>query len=189
MSIGRGRVLERLDDGRLDLVAPLRLPGDLERLLPLLLRAGREDAAKPVRVRELGRLALSPLLEFTPLFTAFRLCEFAHPGPKVDFLQTLFVLSAELVQVGPLAQQVLDLLQDLNRELGLTVLIVDQDVLGVLSIAEYCYILEQGHVVFDGPSRELLQHGDVQEFYLGKAEGEERGYRHVKQYRRVRRWY
>jgi len=86
-------------------------------------------------------------------------------------------------------QQVLDLLQDLNKKLGLTVLIVDQDVLGVLSIAEYCYILEQGHVVFDGRSADLLQHGDVQEFYLGKAEGEERGYRNVKQYRRVRRWY
>ncbi len=86
-------------------------------------------------------------------------------------------------------QQVLDLLQDLNKELGLTVLIVDQDVIGVLSIAEYCYILEHGHVVFDGRSADLLQHGDVQEFYLGKAEGEERGYKNVKQYRRVRRWY
>ena len=102
----------------------------------------------------------------------------------------LMIVDEAALGLAPMIrQQVLDLLQNLNKDLGLTVLIVDQDVLGVLSIAEYCYILEQGHVVFDGPSNELLQHGDVQEFYLGKAEGEERGYRHVKQYRRVRRWY
>ncbi len=105
-------------------------------------------------------------------------------SPKI-----MIVDEASLGMAPILRQQVLDLLQDLNKELGLTVLIVDQDVLGVLSIAEYCYILEQGHVVFDGRSKDLLQHGDIQEFYLGKAEGEERGYRNVKQYRRVRRWY
>jgi len=64
------------------------------------------------------------------------------------------------------------------------VLAVDQDVAGILSIASYGYILENGRVVFDGTSEALLQHGDVQEFYLGKG-----GYRDVKQYRRVRRWH
>jgi branched-chain amino acid transport system ATP-binding protein len=101
----------------------------------------------------------------------------------------MIVDEASLGLAPLIRQQVLELLQNLNRNLDLTVLIVDQDVLGVLSISQYCYILEHGRVVFDGPSKELSQHGDVQEFYLGKAEGEERGYRHVKQYRRIRRWY
>lgn len=101
----------------------------------------------------------------------------------------MIVDEAALGLAPMIRSQVLDLLEDLNKKLGMTVLIVDQDVLGVLSIAEYCYILEQGHVVFADHSDKLLQHGDIQEFYLGKTEGGDRGYRDVKQYRRIRRWY
>lgn len=102
----------------------------------------------------------------------------------------LMIVDEACLGLAPLMRQnVLDVLRGLNRDLGLTVLIVDQDVMGVLSISEYCYILEHGRVAFDGPSKELSQHGDVQEFYLGKADGEDRGYLHVKQYRRIRRWY
>ena len=46
-------------------------------------------------------------------------------------------------------------------------LIVDQDVAGVLSIADHGYILENGRVVFAGAREQLLRHGDVKEFYLG----------------------
>ena len=83
----------------------------------------------------------------------------------------------------------LDILAQLNRELGLTVLIVDQDVAGVLSIADHGYVLENGRVMFAGSCEQLLQHGDVKEFYLGQKENGERGYRDVKQYRRIRRWH
>ena len=101
----------------------------------------------------------------------------------------LIVDEASLGLAPLIRRQVLALLERLNREIGLTVLLVDQDVAGVLSIARHGYILENGRVVFDGSSERLLAHGDVQEFYLGKGEGEERGYRNVKQYRRVRRWH
>jgi hypothetical protein len=43
--------------------------------------------------------------------------------------------------------------------------------------------------VFAGPRDQLLRHGDVKEFYLGQQEERERGYRNVKQYRRIRRWH
>jgi branched-chain amino acid transport system ATP-binding protein len=86
-------------------------------------------------------------------------------------------------------RQVLDMLAQLNRELGLTVLIVDQDVGGVLSIADHGYVLENGRVMFAGSREQLLQHGDVKEFYLGQRDKSERGYRDVKQYRRIRRWH
>jgi branched-chain amino acid transport system ATP-binding protein len=102
----------------------------------------------------------------------------------------LLIVDEVSLGLAPLIRrQVLDLLRQLNRETGLAVLAVDQDVAGVLSIASYGYILENGRVVFDGASETLLQHGDVQEFYLGTGGGEERGYRKVKQYRRVRRWH
>jgi branched-chain amino acid transport system ATP-binding protein len=105
-------------------------------------------------------------------------------GPRL-----LIVDEASLGLAPMIRRQVLDLLARLNRELGLTVLLVDQDVAGVLSIAHHGYILENGRVVFDGPRDRLLQHQDVKEFYLGQKDERDRGYRDVKQYRRVRRWH
>ena len=101
----------------------------------------------------------------------------------------LIVDEASLGLAPIIRRQVLDLIAKLNGDLGLTVLIVDQDVAGVLSIAHHGYILENGRVVFDGSRERLLQHEDVREFYLGTREDEQRGYRDVKQYRRVRRWH
>ena len=103
-------------------------------------------------------------------------------GPRM-----LIIDEATLGLSPAIRRQVLELITELNQELGITVLIVDQDVSGVLSIAEYGYILENGRVVFDGPADTLREHGDVKEFYLGG--GKDRSYRDVKQYRRVRRWY
>jgi len=101
----------------------------------------------------------------------------------------LIVDEASLGLAPIVRRQVLDLLAGLNRALGLTVLIVDQDVAGVLSIAHHGYIVENGRVVFDGTREHLLAHRDVREFYLGEREAADGGYRHVKQYRRVRRWH
>jgi len=101
----------------------------------------------------------------------------------------LIVDEASLGLAPILRRELFDMLARLNRELGLTMLIVDQDVAGVLSIADHGYILENGRVVFDGTREELLAHGDVKEFYLGETQGQERGYRDVKQYRRIRRWH
>jgi branched-chain amino acid transport system ATP-binding protein len=102
----------------------------------------------------------------------------------------LLIVDEASLGLAPLMRRhVFDMLAQLNRDLGLTVLIVDQDVGGVLSIADHGYILENGRVVFAGTREQLLRHGDVKEFYLGQKEERERGYRHVKQYRRIRRWH
>ena len=106
------------------------------------------------------------------------------------FLSRLLIVDEASLGLAPLIRrQIFATLAQLNRDLGLTVLIVDQDVAGVLAIADHGYILENGRVVFAGTREELLRHGDVKEFYLGQREERERGYRDVKQYRRVRRWH
>ncbi len=105
-------------------------------------------------------------------------------GPRLLIIDEFSLGLAPLIR-----QQILDLMARLNREYGLTILIVDQDVAGVLSVAHHGYILEHGRVVFAGTRERLLAHGDVQEFYLGKKGEDERGYRDVKQYRRIRRWH
>ena len=80
-------------------------------------------------------------------------------------------------------------LAEIRRELGITILIVEQSATVALEIADYGYVMENGRIVLDGTAERLRSHPDIQEFYLGRAGGERRSYRDVKQYRRSRRWY
>jgi branched-chain amino acid transport system ATP-binding protein len=78
----------------------------------------------------------------------------------------------------------------LKKDLGLTILLVEQSAHLALAIADYGYVIENGRIVLDGTPERLRSHKDVQEFYLGQGGGEQRrSYRDVKQYRRSRRWY
>jgi branched-chain amino acid transport system ATP-binding protein len=81
-------------------------------------------------------------------------------------------------------------LKQINNELGLTILLVEQNANAALGIADYGYVMEGGRIVFSGASAELRSHPDVQEFYLGGGgQREEKSYRDIKQYRRKRRWW
>jgi branched-chain amino acid transport system ATP-binding protein len=81
-------------------------------------------------------------------------------------------------------------LVEIRDELGITVLLVEQNAAVALEIADYGYVLENGRVVLDGDGARLRNHPDIQEFYLGQIGGvARRSYRDVKQYRRSRRWY
>lgn len=89
-----------------------------------------------------------------------------------------------------IVQQLFDDLRRIQQEQGLTVLLVEQNALAALQIADYGYVIEDGHIVFDGTPEKLLAHGDIKEFYLGTGEHSDRkSYRDVKQYRRKRRWW
>jgi len=81
-------------------------------------------------------------------------------------------------------------LLQVKRELGITILLVEQSAAVALEVADYSYVLENGRIVLDGDKARLLGHSDIQEFYLGQSRGgKRRSYRDVKQYRRSRRWY
>jgi branched-chain amino acid transport system ATP-binding protein len=84
-------------------------------------------------------------------------------------------------------------LLEVRRELGITILLVEQSATVALAVADHGYVMENGRVVLDGSADRLRRHPDIQEFYLGRKSGEEHGerrsYRDVKQYRRSRRWY
>ena len=53
------------------------------------------------------------------------------------------------------------------RELGVTVLLVEQTARMALKLADRGYVLENGRVVLDGPAAELLASPEVQASYLG----------------------
>jgi branched-chain amino acid transport system ATP-binding protein len=85
--------------------------------------------------------------------------------------------------------RLIERLRTINRERGLTMLLVEQNAGVALSVAQYGYVMENGRVVLDGTPERLRSHQDIREFYLGYGAGERRSYRDVKQYRRSRRWY
>ncbi len=53
------------------------------------------------------------------------------------------------------------------RDLGLTILLVEQDARASFQIADRGYILETGHIVAEGPAQELLRSDRIQRAYLG----------------------
>lgn len=88
-----------------------------------------------------------------------------------------------------LVAHLMETLQRMNRELGLSLLVVEQNAMAALRIAHYAYVMENGRIVFDGTPERLVTHQDVREFYLGMDAEGARSYEQVKQYRRKRRWW
>lgn len=54
------------------------------------------------------------------------------------------------------------------KNMGKTILLVEQNAFKALSIADYAYVLEQGTVTLDGRASELIKNEKIQEAYLGK---------------------
>ena len=65
-----------------------------------------------------------------------------------------------------LVEQLVDALTALNRE-GLTILVVEQDVMAALEVSTTAYVMDTGRVVRHGPSHELLVDPAVRQAYLG----------------------
>jgi branched-chain amino acid transport system ATP-binding protein len=66
-----------------------------------------------------------------------------------------------------LVEQIFETIKRLNREQGLTILLVEQDVRLALTVASYGYILENGEVTLEGPSEKLINDPAVRRAYLG----------------------
>jgi branched-chain amino acid transport system ATP-binding protein len=59
------------------------------------------------------------------------------------------------------------MVQRVNREEGLTILLVEQNVQEALEIAHYAYVLQTGRVVTEGKPADLLRTDMIQKAYLG----------------------
>ena len=93
--------------------------------------------------------------------------------------------------LGPIiVDELMNLIKVIRDEQQVTVLLVEQNALAALEIADYGYVIENGRIVFAGDPDRLRNHEDIKEFYLGQGEREsQKSYRDIKQYRRTRRWY
>jgi branched-chain amino acid transport system ATP-binding protein len=66
-----------------------------------------------------------------------------------------------------LAIQVFEVLRSLNKDKGLTILLVEQNALSSLKISDRGYVLETGNIEIEGPSSDLINDDRVREAYLG----------------------
>ena len=66
-----------------------------------------------------------------------------------------------------LATQVFEVLRSLNKDKGLTILLVEQNALSSLKISDRGYVLETGNIEIEGPSSDLINDDRVREAYLG----------------------
>ncbi len=53
------------------------------------------------------------------------------------------------------------------RERGITILVIEQNVRRTLEIADRAYVMENGRITMEGPSKQLLQSEHVKQAYLG----------------------
>jgi branched-chain amino acid transport system ATP-binding protein len=86
-----------------------------------------------------------------------------------------------------LVQEVFSIIESLNRDLGITMLLVEQNANMALRVAQFGYIMESGKIVLDGTRDELMNNEDVKEFYLGGSD-ERKSFKNLKSYRRRKRW-
>ncbi|MCR0982378.1 ABC transporter ATP-binding protein [Roseomonas populi] len=87
-----------------------------------------------------------------------------------------------------LVKEVFSIVRRINAELGVTILLVEQNARMALSVADYGYVMEGGKVVLDGTAADLASNEDVKEFYLGGHGTDRRSFRGLKSYKRRKRW-
>lgn len=53
------------------------------------------------------------------------------------------------------------------KQMGTTVLLVEQNAKMALSIADYAYVIETGRIVLEGEAKKLLENNAIKKAYLG----------------------
>ncbi|HTV68628.1 MAG TPA: ABC transporter ATP-binding protein [Rhizobiaceae bacterium] len=94
----------------------------------------------------------------------------------------LMLLDEPSLGLSPiLVKEIFAIIKRLNREQGVTMMLVEQNARVALEVADYGYVMELGRIVMDDDAKRLLQSKDVQEFYLGVQEETQRGQKRWKQ--------
>lgn len=88
-----------------------------------------------------------------------------------------------------LVREIFENIRRINREMGTTILVVEQNARIALEVSGYAYIMESGKVVLEGTAGDLQNNPDVKEFYMGVTRGGGRkSFKEVKSYKRRKRW-
>jgi branched-chain amino acid transport system ATP-binding protein len=80
----------------------------------------------------------------------------------------LLLLDEPSLGLSPiLVQQIFSIIKEINGQ-GTTILLVEQNALQALSIADRAYVLQTGRVVLTGPAQDVMKNESVRKAYLGE---------------------
>jgi branched-chain amino acid transport system ATP-binding protein len=79
----------------------------------------------------------------------------------------LLLLDEPSMGLAPLlVKEIFNIIKEINQQ-GTTILLVEQNAMQALKIADKAYVLETGNIVLQGTGQELLSSPEVQKVYLG----------------------
>ncbi len=99
----------------------------------------------------------------------------------------LLMLDEPSLGLAPLiVEEIFEIIRRINRDEKMSILLVEQNAIAALDVVSHGYLIENGRVVMHDKAEVMKRNPDIQEFYLGGAEGKD--FRDVKHYRRRKRW-
>lgn len=80
----------------------------------------------------------------------------------------LMMLDEPSLGLAPLlVKEVFEVIKKINKEDGVTILLVEQNAASALNISDNAYVLETGEIMLEGEAKSLLSNPEVQKAYLG----------------------
>jgi branched-chain amino acid transport system ATP-binding protein len=99
----------------------------------------------------------------------------------------LLMLDEPSLGLAPfLVAEIFQIISQINKDEGLSILLVEQNAVAALEIVSHGYLIESGRIVMHDTADALKRNPDIREFYLGGATGQ--NLHDVKHYRRRKRW-
>jgi branched-chain amino acid transport system ATP-binding protein len=99
----------------------------------------------------------------------------------------LLMLDEPSLGLAPyLVAEIFQIIGRINRDEGVSVLLVEQNAVAALEVVSHGYLIENGRIVMHDSADALKRNPDIREFYLGRAEA--RNFQDIKHYRRRKRW-
>jgi branched-chain amino acid transport system ATP-binding protein len=81
---------------------------------------------------------------------------------------SLIMLDEPTAHLAPrIAIQIFDKIKELNKDYGVTIILVEQNVRGALEISDKAYLLVSGRINYCGSSRDLINHKEFGKLFLG----------------------
>ncbi len=81
---------------------------------------------------------------------------------------SLLMIDEPFLGLAPrVVEQIAEVTTAINRERGITVIFIEQNVELALKLAHRAYVLESGRIILEGPSASLLQSAEVRRIFLG----------------------
>jgi branched-chain amino acid transport system ATP-binding protein len=82
----------------------------------------------------------------------------------------MLLLDEPSLGIGPiLVKAIFEKIVEINRELGMTILLVEQNAHQALKVATEAYVLETGQIALQGPASEIARDEQVRKAYLGES--------------------